>query len=92
MITVLSVLVWVAEAVEWLLSLGWWLVPVFVPGAIVGAWLWLRPTGKRRRPRPRRAAGPVPAPQPAVDQDTIVFQAATHAGVPTSSSDGEADR
>ncbi|MFE3149104.1 hypothetical protein ACFXJ6_21020 [Streptomyces sp. NPDC059218] len=84
--TVLSVLVWVAEAVGWLLSLGWWLVSAIVPSATVGTWLWLRPTGKRRRPRPRPAAGP------ADDQDTIVFQALTQADVPTSSSDGEAGR
>jgi hypothetical protein len=87
-ITFLSVLVWVAEAVEWLLSLRWWFVSVVVPGVVVGAWLWLRPTGKRRRPRPRRGIGPVLA----VDQDTIVIQAVTHADMPTSSSDGEADR
>ncbi|MEU0627699.1 hypothetical protein [Streptomyces sp. NPDC005989] len=84
--TVLSVLVWVAEAVEWLLSLGWWPVAITVPGVTAVVWLWLRPTGKRRRPHPRPAAGPPD------DQDTIVFQAITQADLPTSSSDGEADR
>ncbi|WP_371097165.1 hypothetical protein [Streptomyces sanglieri] len=90
--TALSALVWVAEAVGWLLSLGWWLVSVIVPGVTVGAWLLLRPTGKRRRPCPRQVAGPVPAPQPDADEDTIVFQAVTGAGEPSSSVDGEADR
>ncbi|MFF4179639.1 hypothetical protein [Streptomyces sp. NPDC001750] len=88
MITFLSVLVWVAEAVGWVLSLGWWFVSAAALGVVVGAWLWLRPTGKRRRPFPRRAASPVAD----IGQDAIVFQDVIHAGVPIPSNGGEADR
>ncbi|MGW4731762.1 hypothetical protein ACWEQC_21810 [Streptomyces shenzhenensis] len=85
MSTVISVLIWLAEAVDDMASLGWWFVPVFVPGAAVGVWLWLRPTGKHRLPHPGQSAAPVQAePSPALtradveDDDTIVFQAVAY--------------
>ncbi|MEU0059876.1 hypothetical protein [Streptomyces sp. NPDC006334] len=82
--TVLEVLIWLAETVDRLLSMGWWLVAVLAPGGAVGGWLWLRPTGKHRRPRPSRFNPPAEAAAPAMDADTAVLQRAVHSG-------GEAD-
>ncbi|WP_406321753.1 hypothetical protein [Streptomyces sp. NBC_00519] len=95
--TVLAAGIWLAEAIGRLRSVGWWLVPVVVPGLMAWAWQWLRPTGKRRRPRPRRFPRPSPpappSPPPTVlDEDTIVFQRVTYADASTARGGGEADR
>ncbi|MER6559794.1 hypothetical protein ABT300_19070 [Streptomyces sp. NPDC001027] len=96
--TVVLVLISVAEVVDWVRALGWWLVPIITPGLAVWVWLWLRPTGRHRRPVPHR---PVPPPRPSppvvdldddADSATIVFQPVTYADAPTASGGGEADR
>ncbi|MEU1180575.1 hypothetical protein ABZ464_23535 [Streptomyces sp. NPDC005820] len=99
MSTILSVLVWFAELVQRLSSVGWWLVPMLAPGMSLGMWLWLRPTGKHRRPSPPRYARPTPPPPHAADleevadrEDTIAFRAVTIAGATIASGGGEADR
>ncbi|WP_406178097.1 hypothetical protein [Streptomyces canus] len=73
--TALDVLIWIAENLSW-----WWLL-LLAPGVAVWAWLWLRPTGKHRRPRPGQSEPPEVVALPAVDDDTIVFQPVTYAGV-----------
>lgn len=78
--TVLVFLVWVAEGVQRLASLGWWFVPILLPGGVVGVWLWLRPTGKHRRPRPGRPERTASAVAAVEDGTPVSHRVATAGG------------